>query len=116
MYAPGAMNDRPTLTQQTLSVWLTALLLLMSVAVPVLERSELGRETAVESEHDPAHCPPGHDHTVCTQVSSNLAAPTAPGYAPEAGHVFGWTAPTATYRAIRSALAEGHPTRGPPTV
>jgi len=110
------MNGRPTLTQQTLSVWLTALLLVMSVAVPMLERSELGHETAIESEHDPAHCPPAHDHTVCTQVSSNLAAPAAPAYAPEAGTAFVWAAPITAPRSVRSAFAEGHPTRAPPTV
>ena len=49
------------------------LMLCLSVAVPFMERAELVHEPVAESEHNPATCPPAHDHTVCTQVSANLA-------------------------------------------
>ena len=58
---------------------IAALLLLGSVAVPVLERADFSHETVVESEHDPGRCPTPHDHTVCTQVSANHSASSRPG-------------------------------------
>ena len=53
---------------------LATLMLLLSVAVPLVERADFIAETVVESEHDPANCPTPHDHTVCTQVGANHAA------------------------------------------
>lgn len=64
---------------------LAALLLVLSVAVPVLERADLTHGTVVESEHDPGSCPTPHDHTVCTQVSANQSATGATPSDP-----FGW--------------------------
>ena len=49
------------------------LMLTLSIAVPVLERADLADEPVVESEHNPAECPPGHDHTICTLVGANLS-------------------------------------------
>ena len=56
---------------------LAALLLTLSVAVPVMERADVSHAPAVESEHQPGTCPAPHDHTVCTQVGANHAAPGA---------------------------------------
>jgi len=53
---------------------LSALLLVLSVAAPLLERADITHETVVESEHDPGSCPTPHDHTVCSQVSANHSA------------------------------------------
>lgn len=55
------------------SMGVVTLMLAVSVAVPLMERDELVPEPVAESEHNPATCPPAHDHRVCTQVSANLA-------------------------------------------
>ncbi len=54
---------------------LAVVLLALSVAVPVMERADLTHVPVVESEHEPGSCPTPHDHTICTQVSANHAAP-----------------------------------------
>jgi hypothetical protein len=54
---------------------LCALLLTLSVAVPLVERADISHAPAVESEHQPDACPRPHDHTVCTQLRANHAAP-----------------------------------------
>lgn len=90
------------------------LMLTLSVATPLVERADLDQNLVVESEHDPASCPPGHDHTVCTQVSSNLSAlvggqvvPT-----PHAGHRLpGFDAETGT---LTSSVVASHRSRAPP--
>lgn len=51
-------------------------MLMLSVAVPVLERSELLDGPVAESAHDPGECPRSHDHRICTQVGANLSAPS----------------------------------------
>jgi hypothetical protein len=95
---------------------LTALMLLMSVAVPMLDVSDLTTEVAVESQHDPASCAPAHDHVLCTQVSANHAAPTRPGARVRATLVLVHAPLGAMGAAPGSPLATGHPTRGPPSV
>ena len=57
-----------------LTLLISALILFMGVAVPVLERAEIVDGPVAESEHNPATCPPAHDHTLCTQVGSELLA------------------------------------------
>jgi hypothetical protein len=54
---------------------LAALLLSLSVAVPVLEVAEVSHEPVAESAHEPGACPAPHDHTVCAQVGANHSAP-----------------------------------------
>lgn len=56
-----------------LATGISVLMLALSVAVPVLEQSELFAHPVAEAEHNPGECPSGHDHTVCTQVGANLA-------------------------------------------
>ena len=62
---------------------LAALLLVLSVAVPVLERADVAHGTVVESQHDPGSCPTPHDHTVCAQYGANQSAS---GNAPDGPH------------------------------
>lgn len=94
---------------------IAALMLVLSVAVPVMERADVSHELAVESEHDPATCPPPHDHTVCTQVTANQGA-TASGpehrRRPVLLHV---DAPDASAVPGPPAFASGPPSRAPPT-
>jgi hypothetical protein len=56
---------------------LAAVLLTLSVVVPVMDRADFAHAPVVESEHQPGSCPTPHDHTVCTQVGANHAAPGA---------------------------------------
>ncbi len=69
------MNPLHRSTRRAVAAPLTALLLTLSVAVPLVERADLGHTPVVESEHQPGSCPTPHDHTVCTQVGANHAAP-----------------------------------------
>ena len=100
--------------RKTVSIWLSALLLILSVAVPALERAEFAHESAIESEHDPAHCPPAHDHTVCTQVGSNLSLTAAPTLVDHNQEVFRVAAPVEAPASAHSVFAYGHPSRAPP--
>ena len=69
------MNRRNRRRRTAVAAPLAALLLTLSVAVPVVERADLTHEPVVESEHQPDSCPAPHDHTICTQVGANHAAP-----------------------------------------
>ena len=91
-------------------------MLFLSVAVPLLDIVDLRPGPVVESQHEPGVCTPSHDHTVCTQVGGNMALPVREGL----------QGPIAAPRAVRSlaslqgvlasVLADGHPTRAPPSV
>ncbi len=52
---------------------ISALMLTLSVAVPVLEQGALFSHPVAEAEHNLGECPSGHDHTVCTQMGANFA-------------------------------------------
>ena len=108
------MKARGKVIRQTTSVWLSALLLALSVAVPALERAEFAHESAIESEHDPAHCPTAHDHTVCTQVGANLSLAAAHTLADHTQEVIGVTAPVEAPASVHSVFEYGHPSRAPP--
>ena len=96
----------------TLLTW--ALILVVGVAVPVLERAEIVAEPAVESEHNPATCPPAHDHTLCTQVSAELIASGDKGSRDVlSGIVASVPRPVPPRRGGRTPLRE-NPSRAPP--
>lgn len=97
-----------------LSTGVAALMLSLSVALPLMERAELLSEPVAESEHDPATCPPPHDHRVCTQVGANLAVPSASHeHALPTGHVFR-VAHRTDAAALSAAHADGNRSRAPP--
>ncbi len=108
------MEARGEVIRKTISVGLSALLITLSIAVPALERPEFAHESAIESEHDPAHCPPTHDHTVCTQVGANLSLTAAPTLVDHTQKVFRVAAPVEAPAAVHSIFAYGHPSRAPP--
>ena len=108
------MRDRDNALRKALAAWLPALLVVLSVAVPVLERDEFAAEAAVESEHTPGTCPTAHDHTVCTQVGANLSLVSASTTMSHDHTVVLAAAPAEALEASRSVLIDGHPTRGPP--
>ena len=108
------MRYRDNALRKALAAWLPALLVILSVAVPALERDEIATETAVESEHTPGTCPTAHDHTVCTQVGANLSVVSASTTASHDHAIVLTAAPAEAPQASRSVLLDGHPTRGPP--
>lgn len=67
------MDARVQTLKRTLSAPLAALMLTLSVAVPVMERSDLTHERAVESEHH-SSCPTPHDHTIHRLVGATQGA------------------------------------------
>jgi len=108
------MNSQPDRARTHLAAWISLLMLVMSVAMPVLERADFVGETVVESPHDPGECPSGHDHTVCTQVNANLSASTE-GHGREIETtVVRVTLPTHTPDGRSSVFEVGHPSRAPP--
>jgi hypothetical protein len=108
------MKTLGDLARKSASFGIPLLMLTLSVAVPVLERADLGNELAAESEHNPATCPTGHDHTVCTQVGANLALAST-GQARRIAHaVVTVAAPRQAPLQVSNAVADGHPSRAPP--
>ena len=109
------MKPRVRRIRQVLGTCVSALIVMLSVAVPVLERSDVGRGTAFESQHDPATCAPGHNHTLCTQVGASHALPSRQDLR-VAGSPFtdGGTAPDA-FSPWVAGFTDGHPTRAPPS-
>jgi hypothetical protein len=89
-------------------------MLVLSVAVPALERSELVNAPVAESEHQPGTCPAGHDHTICTQVGANLALRTQTHEHGSALVVRSAPTPVESIRVQTTSFAEGHPSRAPP--
>jgi hypothetical protein len=71
-------------TRRRVAPVLAALLVVLSVLVPLLDRGEAVGRAALESEHDAATCVRGHDHTVCAQFGANH---TIPGDPPRHGTV-----------------------------
>ena len=108
------MDDRHDRTRKHLTAGITLLMLVMSVAVPVLERAELVNEPVAESAHDPGECPTGHDHTVCTQVGANLSAPAAGNVRELSAAVLSVTLPTDAPEGRSDLFEIGHPSRAPP--
>jgi len=108
------MKPRERGIRQVLGTCLSALIVTLSVAVPVLERADLARGTAFESRHDPVACSPGHDHTLCTQIGAGHALPSRRGLRPGASLFVYAPMGQTLASAFVSSLAEGSPPRGPP--
>lgn len=108
------MNRGDTASRRGLAIALTALTIVLGVAVPAVDRAELSPSPIVESEHAPGECVRGHDHLICNQVGANHATTVVQQEAPGArpfiialGHQWSATPPQRT-------LPEGHPSRAPP--
>ena len=89
-------------------------MLAVSLAIPVLERSELFNGPVFEVEHDPAECPTAHDHRICTQVGGNLSAPSMVQKHRLASAIVSVATSSEAPRRISAGFAEGHPARAPP--
>ena len=108
------MNRSRDIARRTLSLGLAALMLSLSVAIPVLERGELSGTLGIESSHDANRCGHVHDHRICTQLSANLSlASVSYDYVPlqvtlRAPRPY---APSSTHH---DTFFEGPPSRAPP--
>ncbi len=91
-------------------------MLALSVAVPLMERADLDHNERWESGHDPAACAPAHDHKICTQVGANLSLPSHPGLPSPQLRVIRGSRTVGLGHANRRLLANGNPTRAPPSV
>ena len=110
------MNLGDTTFRRCFAGAIAALVLTLSVSPPVLERADIGHEPVVESEHAPGECPQAHDHTICTQVGSNHAAPLGATPRQQSQQIFRAVHPSIFAAPTPSALAEGHASRAPPKV
>lgn len=106
------IHAEPVRKTLTLLTW--ALIYSLGVAVPVLERSEIVAEPVAESAHDPATCPPAHDHSFCTQVGSELVASGARAPCDVTGAVSAPPSPPRVHRLQARTPRDTNPSRAPP--
>jgi hypothetical protein len=99
-----------------MSAWLSALMLVLSVAVPLVERADLDHNERWESGHDPSACAPGHDHTICTQVGASLSVPSRGGLPGPVLRALPGGRPSDVTHTGRRILANGNRTRAPPSI
>ena len=110
------MYNRGVGIRRALAAPLTALMLFMSAAVPMLDIADLSTEVVLESRHDPASCAPSHNHVLCAQVGASHAVPTRSIGRTRATLVLCPAPESAVAAAPGSVLVDGHPTRAPPSV
>jgi hypothetical protein len=110
------MNQTVDILRRSFAGALAALVIASAMVQPVLERADVVHEPVVESQHAPGECPQSHDHTVCTQVGANSAAPAAPS-------VRGYFPPVHSIRPVTShglwtpiRERRDNPSRAPPLV
>ena len=110
------MNRERTISRRCLATALAAVMLTLSIVMPVLDRGDIADEPVAESEHVPAECLQGHDHSICTLVGSNhaAAAPASGGHQQQRLHRLASLTPRLAN--VRSAILEGPPSRAPPRV
>jgi len=108
------MKRRNNVIRQALAAYLPALMIVLSVAVPLIDYGDFAHEVALESEHSAANCPTAHDHTVCTQVGANLSIVSAPTLVDHTHTVVRAQAPTQAPASVHSVFLDGHPSRAPP--
>ncbi len=108
------MNPGGRAIRRVFATLLATLTLVLSVAIPLLERADLSLNPVAESEHDPGSCAPAHDHTICTQVGANVALASGPSYPRDPAGLS--VAPPADGKPMRLARAWArlHPARVPP--
>lgn len=108
------MNRSRDILRQSLTAVLATLMLTLSVAQPVLGVADLAHQAAVESQHDPGDCPQGHDHTICTQLGANYAAPSSVAVRGQDRPTTHVVLPNRFVAPVLAVLRDGNPTRAPP--
>ena len=101
--------------RRALGAPIAALVLLSGVASPLLDSGHLRADTVLASGERPSSAGPSHDHTLCTQLGSSQALTSLPDV-----RVLATGAAVAAPRALPPSvvlpvLADGHPTRAPPS-
>ena len=108
------MNQYSILARKALSAVLWTTMLAIWISVPFLEQADLVHDPIIESEHSSSTCPPAHDHTVCTQVVANLAAPSSGTLMKQKDFVVWDPSLFETDVPLQFTFAQGHRARGPP--
>jgi hypothetical protein len=108
------MKQRNNVIRKALAAWLPALLIVLSVTVPMIDLGDFAHEVAVESEHNSATCPTPHDHTICTQVGANLAIVSAATWIDHSHAIVRAPTPVQAPPSVHSVFLDGHPSRAPP--
>lgn len=108
------MNPIDRRTRRILAPLLGGLLLVTSVAVPLLDRTASGPAAALETEHHAATCVRGHDHTICTQVGANLPVMDGGHPRPPGERLRRFLAVPAIAHAPTRSEADPNPSRAPP--
>ncbi len=93
---------------------LAAVMLSLSVAVPLLEVASAAARTVLENPHPPGSCPSAHDHTICVQVGANQGMAASPPRARSLPVLFRAAAPAADAASAVPTLLTGPPSRAPP--
>jgi hypothetical protein len=108
------MNRGDAILRRCFATALAALMVTLSVVMPVLDRVDVSPYPVAETEHTPTECLEGHDHLICGQIGANHAAAASdPGR--HHGHrierLVTWQlGPGAT----QALLPEANPSRAPP--
>jgi hypothetical protein len=102
--------------RRALGAPLAALAVFAGVVSPLLDSGDLHADMLLTRAQDPSSSAPSHDHRLCTQLGANQAVTSAPDVRVLANPV-GVAAPIAIPPSVvPSVLADGHPTRAPPSV
>ena len=110
-----AMLARFRTQRRVVAPYLATVLVATGALVPILDAGSQTRRVVIESEHDAATCVVGHDHTICTQVGSNLAlAVPRASHSRLSGFALQLIPPVATTTA--SAVTATNRSRAPPHI
>lgn len=111
------MKRTRRILRRAFAAHLSALMVALTVAVPVMGRADFDHHERWESQHERGGCAHGHDHTVCTSFRTNHLTLPAGAVAYQLDLVVMPVAlETGLSSAILGGIREGHPTRAPPSV
>lgn len=108
------MNGTSDQIRRIVSTVLAALMLTLSVAVPLMERADVVVGTLAVESHHTAQCPHGHDHRLCTQIGANFSFVTNGYHHRVAPVLLRTTPPAAPATRAFQPFREGPPSRAPP--
>ena len=110
------MNRERMISRRCLATALAAVMLTLSIVMPVLDRADITAEPVAESEHVPAECLQGHDHWICTLVGANHAAAASASSGHQQQRLHPLASLTPRLAAVQATILQGPPSRAPPKV
>ena len=110
------MNRESKISRRCLATALAALMLTLSVVMPVLDRADIAPEPVAESGHVPAECLQGHDHSICTLVGANHSAASVASNRHQQHLLHTLASLTPRLAIVQPTILEGPPSRAPPKV